>query len=44
VWAVSFYLRHPDGRVEKRFVVSTEPMKPHAPVRWDRRRWKIEAY
>ncbi len=30
--------------VEKRFVVSTEPMKPHALVCWGRRRWKIEAF
>jgi len=44
VWAASFYLRHPDGRVEKRFVVSTELMKPHALVRWGQRRWKIEAF
>ncbi len=44
VWAASFYLRHPEGKVEKRFVVSTEPMKPPALVRWGRRRWKIEAF
>ena len=44
MWAASFYLRHPNGRVEERFVVSTEPMKPHALVRWGRRRWKIEAF
>lgn len=44
VWSAGYDLRHPDGRVEKRFVVSTEPMKPHVLVRWGRRRWKIEAF
>ncbi len=44
VWTASFYLRRPEGKVEKRFVISTEPMRPQALVRWGKRRWRIEAF
>ena len=43
VTASWFYL-HRDGKLEKRFVISTRPLKGTTITWWGRRRWAIEGF
>jgi hypothetical protein len=43
VYAAWFYL-HRDGKLEKRFVVSTRRLKGNTITWWGRRRWAIEGF
>lgn len=42
VWVSWFYLKRHDGKREKRFVLSTRPMKASTINWWGKRRWQIE--
>jgi hypothetical protein len=39
-----YYLKRDDGRVEKRFVLSTKPLKGSTITWWGKRRWQIEGW
>lgn len=44
VWVSWFYLKRHDGKLEKRFVLSTRPLKPSTINWWGKRRWQIEGW
>ncbi|NMG11461.1 IS701 family transposase [Brasilonema sp. UFV-L1] len=39
-----YYLKRDDGKLEKRFVLSTKPLKASTINRWAKRRWQIEGW
>ena len=39
-----YYLKRENGRLEKRFVLSTKPLKSSTIKRWGKRRWQIEGW
>ncbi len=39
-----YYLKRDKGRLEKRFVLSTRPLKASTIKWWGKRRWQIEGY
>ena len=39
-----YYLKRKDGRLEKRFVLSTRPLKASTIKWWGKRRWQIEGW
>jgi hypothetical protein len=39
-----YYLKRKNGRLEKRFVLSTKPLKASTIKRWGKRRWQIEGW
>ena len=39
-----YYLKRDDGKVEKRFVMSTKPLKASTISWWGKRRWQIEGW
>ena len=39
-----YYLKRNDGKLEKRFVLSTKPLKASAINWWGKRRWQIEGW
>jgi hypothetical protein len=43
VWVSWYYLKR-DGKLEKRFVLSTKPLKPSTISWWGKRRWQIEGW
>jgi hypothetical protein len=44
VWVSWFYLKRHDGKKEKRFVLSTRPLKASTITWWGQRRWQIEGW
>lgn len=44
VWVSWFYLKRHDGKIEKRFVLSTRPLKASTINWWGKRRWQIEGW
>lgn len=44
VWVSWFYLKRHDGKFEKRFVLSTKPLKASTINWWGKRRWQIEGW
>lgn len=44
VWVSWFYLKRDNGKLEKRFVLSTKPLKASTITWWGRRRWQIEGW
>ncbi len=44
VWVSWFYLKRHDGQLEKRFVLSTRPMRASTINWWGKRRWQIEGW
>jgi hypothetical protein len=44
VWVSWFYLKRHDGKREKRFVLSTRPLKASTINWWGKRRWQIEGW
>lgn len=44
VWVSWFYLKRHDGKLEKRFVLSTRPLKASTITWWGKRRWQIEGW
>jgi hypothetical protein len=39
-----YYLKRDDGKLEKRFVLSTKPLKASTITWWGKRRWQIEGW
>lgn len=39
-----YYLKRDNGKLEKRFVLSTRPLKPSTIKWWGKRRWQIEGW
>ena len=39
-----YYLKRDDGKLEKRFILSTKPLKASAINWWGKRRWQIEGW
>ena len=39
-----YYLKRDNGKLEKRFVLSTKPLKASTITWWGRRRWQIEGW
>jgi len=39
-----YYLKREDGKVEKRFVLSTKPLKGTTISRWGKKRWQIQGW
>ncbi|MEM6755411.1 MAG: transposase [Cyanobacteria bacterium P01_E01_bin.35] len=39
-----YYLKRENGRLEKRFVLSTKPLKASTIKWWGKRRWRIEGW
>lgn len=39
-----YYLKRDDGKLEKRFVLSTKPLKATTITWWGKRRWQIEGW
>ena len=39
-----YYLKRDNGQLEKRFVLSTKPLKASTITWWGRRRWQIEGW
>jgi hypothetical protein len=39
-----YYLKRENGKLEKRFVLSTKPLKASTITWWGKRRWQIEGY
>ncbi len=44
VWLSWYYLKRDDGRLEKRFVLSTKALKASTITWWGKRRWQIEGW